>query len=208
MHSIEFSWLKENNIFQIGTGRKKKYYQNETEVVCVVCIDWRDFIFFFFKRIMTVVYGGVFICHTLAHTLHIHMHTLMNVYVFGDFLTTYAGQFSIFVDSLCAFIRIHLVLNIHFSIFPVQVESLRWVFCILFYSPFCLAALCQRREMSDWSFANRHGSSSVRFLISSIFCVELLGNWYWNRDKVQIKFRTNKIVIFLFILIGCGYWPN
>lgn len=66
----------------------------------------RFFATLFFFRIMTVVYGGVFMClltynraRNETNRIYTYIYAKIDECVCGDFfLTTYAGQFSVFVD--------------------------------------------------------------------------------------------------------------
>lgn len=106
--------------------------------------------------------------------------------VCGDFLTTYAGRFSIFVD----------LLTHSFAYTYGQIPTLRTKYPLFNFSGssgvvassvFRLSVLCQRCKTSDWSFANRHGTNSVRFLISSIVWCRVIYRSTSNENGAKCK---------------------
>lgn len=147
------------------------------------------FYFLSFFRIMTVVHGSVFtvhVSHTCTHVARTSVHQLMNMS--GDFLNAYAEQFTNFVESIdSAFIRTSFRTK-YLSTF--QFFRFKWSHCVVCLVFIRLSVLCQRCETSDWSFAHRHGTSSVRFLISFTVCATR------KRNKVQKNSAKVKLWFF------------
>lgn len=115
-HELHFFVLasKLNYYLPILVWEKKLPKRNRSTIYT----DWRDLIFIFF-RLVTVVFASVWM-YLCAHIKRVHyVYVYVNA-VCGEWrLSTHMPNNSIFVELL--------VYNIHFEIFPVQVESLRWV---------------------------------------------------------------------------------